>query len=44
MFNMPYNGIPIKDIARYLPRIEEEQIEGQMTIFDFMEKQNEKPN
>lgn len=37
MFNMPYNGILIKDVVRYLPRIiEEEQIEGQMTIFDLI--------
>lgn len=38
MFNIPYNGFPIRDVVRYLPRIEEEQIEGQMTIFDLMEK------
>jgi hypothetical protein len=25
MFNMPYSGIPIKDVVRYLPRIIEEE-------------------
>ena len=42
MFNMPYDGIPIKDVVRYLPRIiEEEQIEGQMSIMDYLKENRE---
>ena len=35
MFNMPYNGMPIIEVKKHMPKpVMDEQIEGQMSIFD----------
>ena len=39
MFNMTYNGMPVIEMKKHMPKKQEDDvIEGQMTIFDYIKE------